>query len=60
MVTITLGFLLFRALDIIKPWPANQLERLHGGRGIMADDLMAALYGQILLRAVVYYFPGYF
>jgi phosphatidylglycerophosphatase A len=50
--------LLFRALDIIKPWPANQLERLHGGRGIMADDLMAALYGQALLRAIVYFFPG--
>jgi phosphatidylglycerophosphatase A len=58
--TLTLGFLLFRALDIIKPWPANRLERLHGGRGIMADDLMAAIYGQILLRAVLYYFPGYF
>ena len=58
--TLTLGFLLFRALDIIKPWPANRLERLHGGRGIMADDLMAALYAHILLRAAIYYFPGYF
>ena len=60
VMTLTLGFLLFRALDIIKPWPANRLERLHGGRGIMADDLMAALYGQALLRAAIYFFPGFF
>ena len=59
-VTLTLGFFLFRALDIIKPWPANRLEALHGGRGIMADDLMAALYGQALLRAAIYFFPGLF
>ncbi|HXT70047.1 MAG TPA: phosphatidylglycerophosphatase A [Vicinamibacterales bacterium] len=58
--TLLLGFLIFRALDIIKPWPANQLERLHGGRGIMADDLMAALYGQALLRGIIYFFPWYF
>jgi phosphatidylglycerophosphatase A len=58
--TLVLGFLLFRALDIIKPWPANRFEKLHGGRGIMADDLMAAVYGQILLRAAIHYFPGYF
>ena len=39
-----LGFLLFRASDIIKPYPANKLEQLHGGVGVMADDLMAAIY----------------
>jgi phosphatidylglycerophosphatase A len=45
----TLGFFLFRILDIIKPWPANRLEALHGGVGIMADDLMAGAYGWLLL-----------
>jgi len=60
VTTLVLGFLLFRGLDIIKPWPANRFEKLHGGRGIMADDLMAAVYGQILLRAAIHYFPGYF
>jgi phosphatidylglycerophosphatase A len=60
LTTLALGFLLFRALDIIKPWPANRLEQLHGGRGIMADDLMVALYGQILLRTAIYFLPGYF
>lgn len=53
------GFLLFRVLDIIKPWPANKLEALHGGRGIMADDVMAALYGHALLRGFIHFFPGY-
>ena len=39
-----LGFLIFRVADIIKPYPANKLESLHGGIGVMADDGMAAIY----------------
>ncbi len=45
------GFLLFRALDIWKPAPARRLERLHGGVGIVADDVMAGVYGAALLLA---------
>jgi phosphatidylglycerophosphatase A len=52
-----LGFLLFRALDIWKPWPARQLEALHGGLGIMADDLMAAAYGCGILHFVLWLAP---
>ncbi len=48
-----LGFLLFRASDIIKPYPANRLEQLHGGVGVMADDLMAAIYANLALRAIL-------
>ena len=44
------GFFLFRLFDVIKPYPANRLERLHGGLGIMADDFMAAIYANITLR----------
>ncbi|MDH3337579.1 MAG: phosphatidylglycerophosphatase A [Gammaproteobacteria bacterium] len=45
-----LGFLLFRAFDIVKPWPIRDLDhRLGGGLGIMLDDLVAALYAAILL-----------
>ena len=45
-----LGFLLFRAFDIVKPWPIRDLDhRLGGGPGIMLDDLVAALYAAILL-----------
>jgi len=48
-----LGFLLFRLSDIVKPFPANKLEQLHGGIGVMADDLMAAIYANLALRAVI-------
>jgi phosphatidylglycerophosphatase A len=44
------GFLLFRLFDIIKPFPADRLERLHGGVGVMADDAMAAIYANLVLR----------
>ncbi len=45
-----LAFGLFRAFDIVKPWPIRDLDhRLHGGLGIMLDDLAAALYAVILL-----------
>jgi phosphatidylglycerophosphatase A len=48
-----IGFLLFRATDVIKPYPANRLERLPGGVGVMADDAMAAIYANIALRALL-------
>ena len=44
------GFLLFRLFDVVKPWPSNRLERLHGGVGVMADDGMAAIYANLALR----------
>ena len=47
------GFFVFRLLDIIKPWPASRFEQLHGGLGMMADDVMAAIYGNLLLRAAL-------
>ena len=53
------GFLLFRALDVLKPFPARRLERLHGGLGVMADDAMAAVYATLLLRGAYYLVPGW-
>jgi phosphatidylglycerophosphatase A len=44
---LLLGFILFRAFDIWKPFPARQAESLPGGLGIMADDWMAAIYAAI-------------
>lgn len=38
------GFLLFRLFDIWKPWPIRRFERLPGGVGIMADDIIAGIY----------------
>ena len=48
------GFFLFRLFDIVKPFPARQAERLPGGWGVMADDLVAGLYAQVLLRLIVW------
>jgi phosphatidylglycerophosphatase A len=47
------AFLLFRVFDIIKPFPANRFERIPGGIGVMADDAMAAVYANLVLRAAV-------
>ncbi len=49
-----LGFLLFRALDILKPEPARVLERIPGGWGIMLDDVIAAIYANAALRALLW------
>ena len=51
------GFLVFRALDVVKPFPAAALERLHGGWGVMLDDAAAGLYGQSLLRLLTWVAP---
>ncbi|MDD3083290.1 MAG: phosphatidylglycerophosphatase A [Desulfobacterales bacterium] len=46
------GFLIFRVLDIAKPFPVGYLDKtLSGGTGIVADDLAAGLIGNLLLRA---------
>ena len=46
------AFFCFRFLDIVKPWPIRRLEKLPGGLGIMADDLLAGLYGAALLNGL--------
>jgi phosphatidylglycerophosphatase A len=54
------GFFLFRVLDVLKPFPAQRLERLHGGLGMMADDLMVAVYGNVVLHVAMRLVPGLF
>jgi phosphatidylglycerophosphatase A len=44
------GFFVFRVLDVLKPPPARRLEQLHNGWGVMLDDVVAGLYGNLLLR----------
>ena len=56
--TLGLGFLLFRMFDILKPFPARRLEALPGGSGIMADDLAAGVYANLVLQGAVHLFPG--
>jgi phosphatidylglycerophosphatase A len=54
------GFMVFRVLDVVKPYPAARLERLRGGPGIMLDDLVAGLYANLVLRALIALAPGRF
>ena len=56
---VVVGFLVFRVLDIVKPWPADRFEKLPGGLGIMADDTMAALYGNLVMRGLMAVAPGW-
>lgn len=51
---VLLGFILFRVFDIWKPWPIRWLDqKVHGGVGIVVDDLVAALYAWIVLQLCV-------
>ena len=47
------GFLVFRVLDVLKPWPSARFEKLPGGLGVMADDGMAAIYGNLVMRGLI-------
>lgn len=56
---VLVGFLLFRVLDVLKPWPARRLEDAPAGWGIMLDDAMAGAYGQLLLRLCTWAWPAW-
>jgi phosphatidylglycerophosphatase A len=55
---VFIGFLLFRVLDVVKPWPAARFESLHGGLGVMADDAMAGIYGHLVMRVLIALAPA--
>jgi len=48
---VIVSFTLFRFFDIVKPYPARRMERLHGGLGIMCDDLVAGIYAAAVIIA---------
>ena len=48
-VAVILSFILFRFFDIVKPYPARRFEALKGGMGIMCDDLVAGVYGAVIV-----------
>lgn len=52
-----LAFLAFRFFDILKPVPVSTAERLPHGWGIMADDMMAGIYANLLVQVVVRFWP---
>ncbi|MGH7888971.1 MAG: phosphatidylglycerophosphatase A family protein [Thermodesulfobacteriota bacterium] len=51
-VNVVLGFFLFRFFDILKPPPIRRIERLPGGFGIVADDVAAGIYANIILQII--------
>lgn len=49
-VQAVIAFFLFRFFDILKPFPIKKMESLSGGKGIMADDIVAAIYTNLVLQ----------
>jgi phosphatidylglycerophosphatase A len=54
------GFILFRGFDMAKPFPIRRLEKLPGGYGIVTDDVLAGIYGAVVLKAALHFGGGYF
>ncbi len=52
--SVITGFILFRAFDILKPYPIKRIQNIGGGLGIMIDDIIAGIYSNILLRLVLF------
>lgn len=48
-----IGFIIFRLLDTLKPYPAGYFQRMKGSLGIMGDDLVAAVYTNVILQLVL-------
>ncbi|MCK8043527.1 phosphatidylglycerophosphatase A [Shewanella sp. 1CM18E] len=54
---LVIGFALFRFFDILKPWPIRWLDaKVHGGFGIMIDDVLAGIFSLLCLQGLAYYF----
>ena len=53
ILTILVGFLLFRLFDILKPFPVNLFQTFRGGTGILADDLAAGMLTNFILRILL-------
>src|SRR2546428_1891648 len=53
--SLLLGFILFRAFDIVKPPPIRRLERLPEGAGIVIDDVWAGIYGLAIMQKALHF-----
>lgn len=53
---VVTGFLLFRIFDIIKPYPLKRLQDIHGGAGVMVDDIGAGVYTNLVLQAAAFFY----
>jgi len=57
-VGVGLAFLLFRAFDILKPWPVSWADGLAGATGVMLDDILAGAMAGAVLVALAWLAPG--
>ena len=55
ILNVVVGFSLFRLLDIFKPYPARNFENIKNGWGVMLDDLMVAVYVNVILQGLTYF-----
>jgi phosphatidylglycerophosphatase A len=54
-ITVVIGFIIFRILDILKPFPIRNLDkRIPGGLGVVADDVAAGIIANLLLRIIIH------
>jgi phosphatidylglycerophosphatase A len=51
-------FAIYRLADFLKPWPANSLQSIGGGLGILIDDVISSTYMGLLLWVFIHFFPG--
>lgn len=57
LVWIVIGFAVFRFFDILKPWPISWIDRrVHGGLGIMLDDILAAVFALAVMQGLLFLF----
>ena len=56
LLTGIIGFVLFRIFDILKPFPVGASQRIRGGFGVVADDILAGVYARILLLLIIHFF----
>ena len=54
------AFVLFRVFDIVKPTPINQLQKLPHGWGVLADDIVAGIFSNIIIQILIIFFPHFF
>jgi phosphatidylglycerophosphatase A len=58
-ITVAIGFIIFRILDILKPFPIRNLDRwIPGGLGVVADDVAAGIIANLLLRIIIQILKG--
>ena len=56
---IIIAFLIWRAIDIYKPFPIRKLEKIKGGWGVMLDDVLGGIYSFMIIQVIIYLFNMY-